>query len=97
MIDKDDIKSQVKQVMIDDIKFVLDGTIKSAQLLFVRPNDVIKYIESIGGEYDGEMDTNGRCWDYWLTVSLNDKNYQLSGDGYYENSPTFSLVEEDED
>ena len=91
MIDKDEIKSKVKEAMIQDIQSVLDGTIKQIGLLYVRPNDIIVYIESIGGKNNDDFETNGWQWDYWLTLTIDNKKYSISGDGYYGDTVYFSL------
>lgn len=95
-MEKSEVKKQVKEWMIESIQKVLTGEEKEVDLLYIRPNDVIEYIESLGGEF-GEFENNGWEWDYWVSITYQGKTYGISGDGYRENSASFYLKEEDED
>ena len=90
----DNIRSQVKEAMIQGINEVLQGTEKSVTLHFVRPNDVVKYLEAVGCENSYDMETNGWSWDMWQSFEVNDVWYEITTDGYYQNSVTFSYDEE---
>ena len=91
----DNIRSQVKEAMIQGINEVLQGTENSVTLHFVRPNDVVTYLDtSFGCDSSDEIDTNGWSWDMWQYVSVNDVWYRLATDGYYQNSVTFSYDED---
>ena len=90
IMELDNIRSQVKEAMIQGINEVLQGTEKEVTLHFVRPNDVVKYLDTVGWDGDNEMDTNGWSWDMWQYVSVNDVWYQIATDGYYQNSVEFS-------
>lgn len=93
---KDETKQQIKDWMIEGIQSVLTGEVEHVELLFTRPADVSNYIKSIGGEDLNDMDTNGWQWDYWMTFKVDDKDYMLSGDGFYGNTATFGFVKSKE-
>lgn len=88
-----EIKKQIKDNLIDKVNDVLNGDEHNVQIHYARPNDVIEYLESLDDDKDIDVDFNSNSWtwDYWLTFSFNDKNYQISGDGYYTDSLNFSL------
>lgn len=88
---KTEAKEQVKNWMIEDIQSVLKGEKIFVEILFVRPNDIIEYVRSVGGIDNHDFDTNGWQWDFWAYVYFEEKKYMLSGDGYFGNSITFGL------
>lgn len=90
------LREQIRQLMIESINQVINGTIDSIELPYIRPGDVIQYIVSIGGNDCENFDTNGWQWDYWMDVELNGKVYTLAGDGFYGNSANFSLKKKNE-
>lgn len=87
---ENEVKEYIKQSMIDNINSVLDGKTEIVELLYVRPYDVISYMESIGGLYEEGIETNGWEWDYWFTIEYKDKKFSCCGDGYYRNTASFS-------
>ena len=91
---KDELKKQVKDLMIQDIQSVINGEKENVSLLYTRPNDIIKYIKSLGGSSQDDFDTNGWQWDYWFNITLDGNKYSVSGDGYYSDSASFSIYEE---
>ncbi len=87
-----EIERLIKEEMIKGIKDVMDNTLDSVKLPRVRPGDVLGYLTnelklSVKGQ---DMDTNGYTWDYWLTLNIDDVTYTLSGDGWYDETATFS-------
>ena len=87
----DKVRSEIKVAMIEGIKEVLSGSVESVRLHFVRPNDVVDYLETLG--YDGtleDMETNGWSWDMWVDVDVNGVWYTMSTDGHYNNWVDFS-------
>ena len=86
-----ELRNIIISEMEDKIKKVLDEEVDAVNLYYVRPNDIIKCVENIGGKADDCLETNGWQWDYWLKFNYNDKSFLLSGDGYYESSCTFSI------
>jgi hypothetical protein len=92
-ISKEKIQSQVKELMESSIQQVLKGEKKSVKLHYCRPNDVIEYIERIGGEDLEDFESNGWKWNYFLKVEHNGIKYELSGDGYYQDWAEFEICE----
>ena len=91
------IKTDCTKLMKQGIDGVLSGTVKSVDLFGVRPGQVEKYLKEQGIDTDHEMETNGWQWDFWFIYHDDkDQAYQLSGDGYYNQSVTFTSVEEGE-
>ncbi len=90
-MDEKEVKSFVKSNMVKNIDSVVKGEKNSVKILYVRPNDVIEYLESLGHNIDKDIDTNGWQWDYWITFDVEGNTYILSGDGYYYDSVQFSL------
>jgi hypothetical protein len=91
----EEIRDFVLSEMEKKIKSVLDGEKTEVTLYYVRPNDVIRCVEKLGGKDEEEFDSNGWQWDYWLYFTYKDNRYSLGGDGYYSNHCTFSLDNED--
>lgn len=90
-MNKEEITKIVHQSMIDGITSVINGEKTSVELLYARPGDILSYITSIGGVDCDDFDTNGWQWDYWFTVSINGKEYCVSGDAYYQNYASFGV------
>jgi hypothetical protein len=88
----EEIKNKVRELMIRNIQKVLTGEVKSIDLLFCKPNDVISYIESIGGEDLDDLESNGWQWDFWNNVKYDGLIYTMSGDGYYSDTMQFSIA-----
>lgn len=89
-----DLEKRIRDLMIANIQLVLNDEVTTVDLLFCRPDDIITYIESIGGEDLDDLDTNSWQWDYWLRVTHKGNKYQVTGNGYYSNNASFSKVEE---
>ena len=92
-----EIKAAEKANREKEIMSVLTGEKKEASLLYTRPSDVFKFVESIGGEDLHDIDTNGYQWDYWAKVKYEGEIYMVAGDGYYDDSCSFSLMSENEE
>lgn len=89
-----EIKEQVKELLIKNIQSVISGEAEEVKLLYVRPNTIVEYIKSIGGEYDdSSFDINGWSWDYWFNVEVGGKKYTVSGYGYYSDTANFYISE----
>jgi hypothetical protein len=86
------IKAEILEEMASLIDQVISGKIDKAELYFVRPEDVNKYLETVGWIDNGEkdIDTNGWEWDFWINYDVNNNKYILSGDGYYYDHVTFA-------
>ncbi len=91
-MNKKDVEKQVIKWMEEDIQSVLSGKVKTIELLYVRPNDIISYINTLD-KILINFDSNGYQWDYWIIFTYNNKNYKLTGDGYYNNSAILLLNE----
>lgn len=89
MITISEIEEAVKAHMKNNIQSVIEGDQKSVQLFYVRPSDVVDYMEELGGEWDEDLNPNGWSWDYWTKFTLNDETYTLSGDGFASDSALF--------
>jgi hypothetical protein len=92
-----EIKEAIKENREKEILTVLNGEKQIAQLLYTRPNDVIEFVESMGGEDMHDLDTNGYQWDYWAHVKYKGEKYMISGDGYYNDSCSFRLMTKNEE
>ena len=89
-MDLEEVKEFVDNNMKGAIDLVVDGEVNDVELWFCRPNQAKIYIESIGGEDLGDMDTNGWSWDFHEHYEINGQRYCLSGDGYYQQYLVFS-------
>ena len=83
------MKEVIIESMKTSIKKLLDDDSDMVKLPGIFPNDVIEFVEKeLGGKHNEDWETNGWQWDYWINFKINDKEYTLSGDGYY-GTPTF--------
>ena len=81
--------------VMDVLNPVLDGAETSAVLSkgLASPHEITEVLEGMGYAY--EMETNGWQWDFWIQFSRNgEPKFQLSGDGYYGKTMTFSIYEQ---
>lgn len=91
-MNKEELKLLIESQMKDDIDSVLSGKSKFERLLGVRPSKVINYLKTLDNDLDeGQLETNGWEWDFWIPISYNGKAYILSGDGYYNDTINFAL------
>lgn len=73
-----------------EIDKVINGELESVTTkTLISPDTVDKYLQSIGLE-QGNFDSNGWDWDYWMEYIKDDKYYVLSGSGWYNNGISFS-------
>ena len=106
-----ELKEELKKVQIKLIKDVLYGKSLEEEIPFMRPDTIIELIGEITGENDiredfeitGEkdiredFDSNGWQMDYWLYIRVLGKQYEASGDGYYNEHCTFMISENEEE
>lgn len=86
------LKDEIKLAMQDDIDMFFDNDENIVTLRFVRPNEVISYIEKkFGVQLDWEQDQNGWQHDYWITFKLDGQKYMLAGDSHYQDSCTLNI------
>ena len=91
---KSDLKKQVRELMIENIHKVLSQEIDYVELLYVRPNEFINYIESIGGELEKWEKPNGWEWDYSSIIKFKNVRYEFYGDGYRRSSMSFCIYKD---
>lgn len=93
----DKIRSEIKINMVEKIQDVLNKKVEEVSIHYVRPNDVIDYLEKLndGESIDTDFDSNGWSWDFWIRFEYKDQNYMLSGDGYYNNTVNFGIDKEE--
>ena len=87
------IHEQIITEMKENIQQLLNGKTDTIVLEYVRPDDVIVYLENLTGEdvEYSDMECNGWQFDFWIPLEINDKKYILAGDGIYNNYLTFYL------
>ena len=72
---------------------VLSGEIKSfTTSALMSPHEADKIILEHGLR-QGDLDTNGWDWDFWMTYYTPNKKYYLSGSGWYNRGLTFGIVD----
>ena len=88
------IKQQVKDYTLDfekEIDRVLNGETKSVTSeIWITPGDIDSYLQTKGVE-QGDFDSNGWDYDFWMTYTFEDKRYTLAGSGWYGSTITFGL------
>ena len=84
----EEIKKIVEENMETKLKLVLNGTEDSVKIMYCKPDDILSYLNVECEDFD----TNGYQWDYWFNVVVDGITYSVSGDGYYNNSLTFSKL-----
>ena len=78
-----DFKKEIQKVINDKEKEV------KSKILF-SPDEIIKYLESIGFEdEDEDKESNSWSWDFWCKLKFNNEIYYLSCSGYYNKGLTF--------
>jgi hypothetical protein len=97
MEDIDEINAKIKENMVNKIIDVLNRKVENVSIPYVRPNDVITYLEKLndGESIDTDFDSNGWSWDFWIRFEYKDQNYILAGDGYYDKAVTLSIDKEE--
>ncbi len=81
-----------------EIDKVLSGEITTTEsLTLVSPHEVDAYLTE-EGLTQGDFDSNGWDWDFWMSYYKNGKKYFLAGSGWYNRGLSFSLdTDDDED
>lgn len=76
---------------IKEIDKVLSGEIKLANTqTLLSPDTIDSYLKESGLE-QGNFDSNGWDWDFWMEYLKEDKTYVLSGSGWFNNGLSFSI------
>lgn len=81
----EDFKKEIDKVISGEIKLANTQTLLS-------PNTIDSYLKESGLE-QGNFDSNGWDWDFWMEYLKEDKTYILSGSGWFNNGLSFSLKE----
>ena len=81
----EDFKKEIDKVLSGEIKLANTNTLLS-------PDVVDSYLKESGLE-QGDFDSNGWDWDFWMEYLKEDKTYVLSGSGWYNNGLSFSIKE----
>lgn len=77
-----------------EIDKVLNGELQEvASEIYISPDEIDSYLKSKGLE-QGDLDTNGWNYDFWMNYSKDDKYYTLMGSGWYARRITFSISED---
>lgn len=77
----------------EDIQKVLNGELQHVKSsILLSPKDVHEYLESIGLE-QGDFDSNGWDWDFWMSYTKGDEEFTFSGSGWDNTGLTFSKDE----
>lgn len=71
----EDFKKEIDKVLSGEIE-----TTKSNVLL--SPDDVDSYLKEEGLE-QGNFESNGWDWDFWMEYTKGDKTFLLAGSGWY--------------
>jgi len=75
-----------------EVDKVLSGELQTTtSITLVSPNDVDKYLKNEGLE-QGDFDSSGWDWDFWMTYGKGEDRFELTGSGWYNNGLTFSRV-----
>ena len=86
----DYFKAQIEQVLEGEIDTCTSDTL-------ISPDVAVAYLKSLGLE-EGDMNTNGWQWDFWIPFNTTNKKYYLCGSGYYNRGLTFAVnTDEDEE
>jgi len=57
----------------------------------VAPREIVQYLESLNFK-QGEIESNGWDWDYWIPLTKDDKEFMLSGSGYCGNQALSNYI-----
>ena len=75
----------------EQLSKVLNGEItefKTSKLM--SPDEASSILDEHGFE-QGDFDSNGWDWDFWMTYYKDDVKYYLSGSGWYNRGLTFRI------
>ena len=84
----EDFKIEIDKVLIGEIAIASSHTL-------VSPDVIDTYLKSEGLE-QGNFDSNGWDWDFWMEYQKGGKKYTLSGSGWYNTGLSFSEDRDDE-
>lgn len=79
----EDFKKEIDKVLRGEFSRASSNTL-------ISPNEIDAYLKSEGLE-QGNFDSNGWDWDFWMEYLSKDKRYILSGSGWYNTGLTFYL------
>jgi len=79
----DYFKAEIEQVLEGEIDTCTSDTL-------ISPDVAVAYLKSLELD-EGDMDTNGWQWDFWIPFYKDNKKYVLSGSGYYNRGLTFAV------
>lgn len=77
-----DFESLIDKVISGELQ-----TVNSGEVL-ISPEVVNTYLKSNGLD-QGDFDSNGWDWDFWMTYYKGDKKFTLAGSGWYNNGLSF--------
>ena len=78
----DHTRKLLLNLMKEGVNNVLNGKIETYDNNFLSPNDFVTYLQEIGhSKYN--FDCNGWDYDFWISYTINDKEYRIAGSGYY--------------
>ena len=76
----------------EQLSKVLNGEITSFKTsALMSPDEADTILKEYGLE-EGDLDTNGWDWDFWMTYYKDDVKYCLSGSGWYNRGLTFGIA-----
>lgn len=82
------------EIFSKEIDKVLNGELQEvASEVYISPDKIDDYLKSKGLE-QGDLDTNGWQYDFWMNYSDGTKSYTMMGSGWYATNITFSVSEE---
>ena len=82
----EEIIKNTQELFLDDVKKVISGEKDKTEGYPLCPQDAIDCLEKKLGFKDlDEFDSNGWQYDYWIEVEFGEKEYIISGSGYYGN------------
>jgi hypothetical protein len=82
----EDFKKEIDKVLSGEIKLANTETLTS-------PDKIDSYLKESGLE-QGNFDSNGWDWDFWMEYGKEDKVYILAGSGWYNTGLQFFLKKE---
>ena len=93
-------QQEVKQFFVEEMKTkinsVISGDTLKEQLYYMRPNDIIVYLKSIGFSETIPIHTNGWECDYWICYDNGDLYLMIAGDLYFLNYANVYLIDKEE-
>lgn len=82
------------EIFSKEIDKVLNGELQEVvSEIYISPDKIDTYLINKGLE-QGDLDTNGWQYDFWMNYTDGAKSYSLMGSGWYATKITFSIAEE---